>query len=106
MKITSMLSLCIIAFAALVACGTVLPPSELVAAREEYSRAFGGDANRLQPAKVYEAKKALDAAETKFNHEGDVQATRDLAYIAQRKAQYAETAAALSLEEQKFADAD
>jgi len=106
MKITSMLSLCIIAFAALVACGTTLPPSELIAAREAYAKAYGGDANRLQPAKVYEAKKALDTAETKFMQEGDVQAVKDLAYVAQRKAQYAETAAALSIEEQKFADAD
>lgn len=106
LKFTTALSLCVAAAPTLAACGTTLPPAELVAAREVYGRAYGGDAERLQPAKVYEAKKALDEAEAKFAAEGDAQSTRDLAYIAQRKAEYAEVEAARTRAQQTFASAD
>jgi len=104
-KLTTILALCVAAAPTLAACGTTLPPAELVDARAEYARASGGEAAKLQPAALYEAKKSLDEAETKFN-EGNVPASRDLAYVAQRKAQYAETQAAISRAEQQFASAD
>ncbi|HSQ65467.1 MAG TPA: OmpA family protein [Polyangiaceae bacterium] len=104
-KLTTLLALCVAAAPTLAACGTTLPPAELVDARAEYARASGGEAAKLQPAALYEAKKSLDEAEMKFN-EGNVPASRDLAYVAQRKAQYAEAQAAISRAEQQFASAD
>lgn len=84
----------------LVACGSTLPPKELVDARAAYKQAEAGNANRLHPAQVYEAKQALDKAEAKWSSDGDGPETKDLSYLAQRKAQFAEAQAELSLAEQ------
>ncbi len=104
-KLRTVVSLCMAVAPTLAACGTTMPPAELVDARAEYARASVGPAAQLQPAKLYDAKKALDEAEAKFN-DGNVPAARDLAYVAQRKAQYAEAEAAISRAQQQFADAD
>jgi outer membrane protein OmpA-like peptidoglycan-associated protein len=79
------------------ACGTTLPPKELVDARAAYKRVQTGKANELLPAEVYEAKQALDKAEGKFNDDGDAPETKDLAYVAQRKAQLVESHAELNM---------
>jgi outer membrane protein OmpA-like peptidoglycan-associated protein len=107
MRRITMLAPCAAALGLLAACATTMPPpSELVAARAEYARAETGPAGKLQPAKVYEAKKALDRAEAEFQKQGDAQSTRDLAYVAQRKAQYAEVQAGIAQAEQTLAAAD
>lgn len=62
------------------------PPTELKNARAAYQDAANSPGANLATQDVYEAKKSLDRAELAFNDEGDKAATRDLAYIAERKA--------------------
>ncbi len=79
-----------ITFASLAACGAHQPPQELVDARAAYAHASQGNAAKLTPAELHVARTSLDSAESKFNDDGGSQTTKDLAYIAQRKAQRAE----------------
>jgi outer membrane protein OmpA-like peptidoglycan-associated protein len=62
------------------------PPSELKTARSAYQQVAQSPAASVAPTDVYEAKKALQRAEVAFEDDGDSQETRDLAYIAERKA--------------------
>jgi outer membrane protein OmpA-like peptidoglycan-associated protein len=71
----------------LVACGASLPPRELVDARASYEKAKTGQASQLKPELVHEAKVALDQAESAFNDDPNSDRTRDLSYIAGRKAE-------------------
>lgn len=80
-----------------VACGSTLPPKELVTARAEYQSAAQGVAAQQNPAELHVAKQALDVAERSFNDDGDSAATKDFAYIATRKAQLADTTARATL---------
>jgi outer membrane protein OmpA-like peptidoglycan-associated protein len=73
----------------IVACAATLPPQELVDARKAYEKASTGKTNRLNPADVHDAKGQLEVAEASFADEGDTQATRDQAYLAQRQAELA-----------------
>src|SRR5262245_64773743 len=73
----------------LVACGSSLPPRELVDARANYEKAKTGQASQLKPEVVHEAKVALDQAEGAFNDDPNSDRTRDLSYIAGRKAELA-----------------
>lgn len=90
----------------LASCGEVLPPKELVDARAAYDHAASGKAGQLHPAQVYEAKQALDKAEAKFKDEADAPDTKDLSYVAQRKAQYAEALAEVTAADQRLVQAD
>ena len=90
----------------LVACGHAAPPKELVEARAEYQRASSGDAGKLHPAQVYEARQALDKAEAKFNDDAESQTTKDLAYVALRKVQYAEAMARVTAADERLRQAD
>ncbi len=65
-------------------------PKELVAARAEYTQASAGPAAETNPVEVAEAKKALDQAEEACYSCWDVNAGREKAYVALRKAEYAE----------------
>jgi outer membrane protein OmpA-like peptidoglycan-associated protein len=71
------------------ACGTTLPPQELVEARTAYDAASKGAAAQLAPAQLDTAKQALGRAEKSFEDEGDDPVTKDLAYIADRRAKVA-----------------
>jgi outer membrane protein OmpA-like peptidoglycan-associated protein len=73
----------------LVACGSSLPPRELVDARAAYDKAKTGQASQLKPEVVHEAKVALDQAESAFNDDPNSDRTRDLSYIAERKSELA-----------------
>ncbi|HMJ56345.1 MAG TPA: OmpA family protein [Polyangiaceae bacterium] len=73
----------------LVACGTNMPPRELVDARAAYEKVKTGEAAQLKPEVVHEAKVALDQAEASFADDATSDRTRDLSYVAQRKAEYA-----------------
>jgi hypothetical protein len=64
-----------------------------VSARDAYSRAAAGPAARLAPGDLLAARTALDDAEHALSKEHDVDKTRDLAYVAQRKAQLAQARA-------------
>jgi len=81
----------LVGVAALVAgCATGPAPKELVDARAAYSKAQSGEAGKLTPAQVHEAKVSLDAAERAYLDDSESARTRDLAYVAQRKAEWAE----------------
>lgn len=89
----------------LLSCATVAP-NELVQAREDYQRASRGDAAKSAPAEVHVAGKALTKAEQSFDNNGDTYRTRDLAYVAQRKALLAEATAAIATERSSKAQAN
>lgn len=78
--------------ASAVACGGAPDaPQELKSARDAYAAASTGAGQQHTPAAVIEAKTALEKAESAFKEKGpDARETRDLSYIATRKAQYAE----------------
>jgi len=90
----------------LAACGTTLPPKELVDARSSYDRISKGPAAELAPAQLDTAKQSLAKAERSFVDEGDDPITKDLAYVAQRKAEVAESAAGREAAERARAAAD
>ncbi len=71
----------------LAACGSS-PSRELVDARAAYARASSGPAAQNVPAEVRKAQVALSTAESAFNQGTPDQ--RDLAYVAERRAQLAE----------------
>jgi outer membrane protein OmpA-like peptidoglycan-associated protein len=87
----------IAAFGALVVfvggCATAMPPADLTTARATYARASQGPAAQLDPADLHTAQETLDAAEKSFADNGDSQETRDDAYLADRRAQIAESRA-------------
>jgi outer membrane protein OmpA-like peptidoglycan-associated protein len=66
-----------------------MPPRELVDARAAYEKVKTGEAAQLKPEIVHEAKVALDQAEASFVDDATSDRTRDLSYVAQRKAEYA-----------------
>lgn len=90
-------------------CGAGAPPRELVDARAAYKRAEAGPPSKYVPAELHGAKTALDHAEASFRDDGDSDKTKDLSYVAQRKAEHAEAlandAAAVQQREQAVADA-
>ncbi|MES1189173.1 MAG: OmpA family protein [Myxococcales bacterium] len=76
------------------ACAASLPPQDLVSARDAYSRANNdGMTGRLNPSDLDSAHKQLGAAEASFAENGDTQGTRDQAYLALRRVEYAEVIA-------------
>lgn len=83
----------------LAACASVVP-RELVTARDANRRANAGPAAQLAPSELHRANTALADAEKAFKEDDDSYSTRDLAYVAQRKAQFAEASASI-LAEQK-----
>lgn len=77
----------------LAGCATSIP-RELQEARAAYHRAAEEPATlQKAPARLYEAREALVAAERSFNDDGDTVETRDRAYIAMRKAELAKVLA-------------
>lgn len=86
----------LITVAALFAGCATLPPKELTDARAAYKHASEGQAGQLAPAEVHKAHEALAAAEQSFQKEPKSYKTKDLAYIAQRKAELAIAIAAMA----------
>jgi outer membrane protein OmpA-like peptidoglycan-associated protein len=80
----------LVAFTGLAGCAAAMPPQDLVTARGSYAHASHGPAATLDPGALHSANEALDAAEHAFTKDGDTQETRDLAYVADRRAQIAE----------------
>lgn len=88
------------------ACATTQPiPRELVDARDAFNRSVAGPGAELAPAQIHTAKQALDRAEKAFEEEPESLEARDLAYIAQRKAQLAESQAGGELAKQQHTQA-
>ena len=93
--------------ALLMACGgAAVPPQELLDARSAYAEAAKGPAADLAPAQLDTAKQSLDTAEAYFNNEGADEKTKDLAYVAQRRAQLAAAEGGREKAERKRAAAD
>ncbi len=80
----------VLATLGLTACGST-PSRELVDARRAYAHAEKSPAATAVPAEVHKARVSLDKAEAAFRD--DTSDQRDLAYVAQRKAQLAEVLA-------------
>jgi len=84
-------SLIIIACAGLlIGCAATFPPTELIDARQAYAHASAGLAAQLVPAELHKAQEALAVAEKSFLDDPASFRTRDLAYVANRKAKLAE----------------
>src|SRR5688572_5430661 len=92
----------VIALSILIAAGCApLVPRELADARTAYQHASTSRAADLRPADLHQAKEALNKAELAFKDEPKAQLTRDLAYVAQRKAQLSEVLAGSELASQQ-----
>jgi len=82
----------------LVGCGASIPPTELVNARQAYQHAKAGKAAQLVPAELHKAEAALAIAEKAFLDDPSSFKTRDLSYIADRKAKMADALAITTAE--------
>jgi outer membrane protein OmpA-like peptidoglycan-associated protein len=105
MKLINVLSAA--AFAAMLGgCAASVPPVELTNAREAYEHTSRGRAAQLVPAEVHKAQTALAAAEKSFLDDPKSFRTRDLAYIADRKARMADALADGAAEQAKTVKAN
>src|SRR3954463_5063497 len=77
-------------------CASTPAPQELLDARSAFQRTQSGPATQYKPDQVHEAKVAPDTAEQSYIDQPGDQKTKDLAYIAQRKAELADANAANS----------
>jgi outer membrane protein OmpA-like peptidoglycan-associated protein len=87
----------LLSLASLTACSATPPPKELTDARDAYKKSKDGAAAKESPAKLHEAEQALDVAEKRFKDDPDAPEVKDLAYVALRKVEIADAAAATSL---------
>jgi outer membrane protein OmpA-like peptidoglycan-associated protein len=94
-----------ITFAGLGAGCAAVAPSQLVDAREAYSRSSSGLAARWTPAELADGKKMLDRANAEFDDRGNTSAARDYAYIAGRKFELADSRARIEVDRQRIAEA-
>ena len=97
MKIDKLLTFVICA-GLLAGCAATVP-RELVNAREAYQRVSTGATAQVAPAELHIAHVALTKAEQSFQKNSGSFETRDLAYIAQRRAEIAEVTASISIEQ-------
>lgn len=88
------------------ACGAAKPSTELVNARNAYTRARTGEAAQLNPSGVHDAYKALQAAEAVHADDAGSAAEKHYAYIATRRSELAISRASeeLARREQQRAD--
>lgn len=77
---------------ALAACAST-PPPELNDAHAEYNKVANSQAASIDPTDVHLAQEALATADRAYDDHGDNAHTRDLAYAAERKAEYADVRA-------------
>lgn len=82
------------------------PTSTLVEARQEYAQAAEGPAKEYAPVDLYEAEKALQRAERAYEKDPGSTRERDLAYVAVRRVQLAETRAAMRKAQQDEQEAE
>jgi outer membrane protein OmpA-like peptidoglycan-associated protein len=87
MKLTNIL--CPLTLAVAFGCASTGPTPELIDARRAYDEARQSEAATYSPDKLLTAKQALERAEAAHGDDAGSFEERSLAYIAQRKAQYA-----------------
>lgn len=80
-------------------------PHELTEARDANLRATAGEASQVAPVELHQADLALQRAEASFEDKPKSVETRNLAYIAQRRAQIAEATASVEVEKQRRSQA-
>lgn len=95
-------ALCLVALSSAMGCAHNTP-QELLDARAAYKQAAGGAASKETPAQLHTADNALKLAEQTFQKEGDTEHTKDLSYVAMRKAQLAEVHARVLQNEARLA---
>ncbi|AUX43247.1 hypothetical protein SOCE26_046910 [Sorangium cellulosum] len=83
--------LAILLLGGLAGCASAPPPAELLHARKSYERARKSAAAELAPVDLHGAREALERAERAFTGDLGSAEARDLAYIAERRAQLAES---------------
>jgi outer membrane protein OmpA-like peptidoglycan-associated protein len=86
-------------------CAPVVP-HELADARSAFQHASASRATELSPAELHKAKEALTKAEESWSADPRSAQTRDLSYVAQRKAQLAEAMAGIEVAKREKAAAD
>lgn len=102
----------IIKYLMLVACAGFLAgcaatvPMELSKARQAYQHASAGPAAQLVPAELHKAKLALGRAEASFSNDPKSFQTKDLAYVAERKAMMADALASIASRKEDAAQAN
>jgi len=99
------LSASVLAFTAL-GCGSTPAPPELLDARSAYLKAQSGPASQFKPDQLHEAKVALDKAEQSYSDDPAEQKTRDIAYVAERRAELADVAGRDAKATQEKAEAE
>lgn len=82
-----------------------IAPQQLVDARRAYDTSSKGLASTLSPTELYDARKVLDQANAEFEANGDTTATRDYAYVAMRKVQFADVIARTAADRELVASA-
>lgn len=87
MKIVS--TLCPLSLLLAIGCASTGPSPELIDARRAYDEARASNAATYSPDKLLTAKQALEKAESAHADDAGSFEERSLAYVAQRKAQYA-----------------
>lgn len=102
----SYVSMILLGAAAISGCASTQPPPELVDARSAYARAKTGPASQVNPAGLYEAKQALDAAERKQDDDSGSPEARSLAYVAHRRILLAEQNAKSAVAQQQQQQAE
>jgi outer membrane protein OmpA-like peptidoglycan-associated protein len=99
--------LVLVAFAGFfVSCAATAIPTELSNARQAYQHASEGPAAQLVPAELHKAKQALDQAEISFEKDPKSYQTKDLAYVAERKAIKADALASIATQKANAARAN
>lgn len=97
------LGICVLLSSVVGACVRVAPP-ELASARTAYLRTSNGPAPSAAPRDMAAATNQLQIAEDTFAREGDTEKTRDAAYLALRKLEYAEVVARTRQTDQSTSD--
>ncbi len=82
------------------------PPQELVAARNAYERARSGPASQVALVDLHATRQHLDRAEQAYRDEPESQGTRDLAYIALRRAEITQARANTLVAQQQLTSAE
>jgi outer membrane protein OmpA-like peptidoglycan-associated protein len=105
MKVNKVLMLVVCA-AFLSSCAANKVPPELSNARQAYQQASAGPGAQLAPAELHKAKLALDQAESSFKDNPTSSKTKDLAYVAQRKAMNADALGSIAAQKKSAAEAN
>jgi len=89
----------------LLGCLAAVPP-ELIDARLAYERASSSQTSTLAPDELATAQRALRRAESEYQRNPTSRTARDLAYVAQRRVQIADSHARLKLAQRDRANAE